>query len=198
MESARAHSWGMGMQKTPWLVALLLWLGPALAQPVDRQALQLCKRPFEEYVRIVVAACANWGGRADDPDIIEAARAVLIRAGVLSAADFAGVDISWCPLGPGAWGMTPAKDHILLNPILKSDMALLARNLGHEMFHVGQYRRWGSDEFQCRYSKELLRTQSTGRDNAVEAGAYAFADNIGPAIDRVLKSGTGKLPSPNR
>jgi hypothetical protein len=188
----------MGMQRTPWafgLAALLLWLGPALAQPVDRQtgqALQLCKRPFEEYAQIVVAACANWSGRADDPDIIEAAKAVLTRAGVLSAADFDGVDISWCPLGAGAWGMTPAKDHILLNPILKSDMALLARNLGHEMFHISQYRRWGSDEFQCRYSKELLRTRSTGRDNAVEAGAYAFADHIGPAIDRVLKSGAGR------
>ena len=94
--------------------------------------------------------------------------------------------------------MTPEKDLILLNPILKSNMALLARNLGHEMFHVDQYRRWGSDEFQCRYSKELLRTQSTGRDNAVEAGAYAFMDRIGPPIDRVLKSGTGKLPSPSR
>ena len=186
------------MQKTPWafgLAALLLWLGPALAQRVDRQtgqALQLCKRPFEEYARIVVAVCANWSGRADNRDIIEAAKAVLTSAGVLSAADFDGVDISWCPLGAGAWGMTPAKDHVLLNPILKSDMALLARNLGHEMFHVSQYRRWGSDEFQCRYSKELLRTRSTGRDNAVEAGAYAFADHIGPAIDRVLKSGAGR------
>jgi hypothetical protein len=180
------------------LAALLLWLGPALAQPADRptgQALQLCKRPFEEYVRFVLAACDNWSGRADDGDIIENAKAVLIRAGVLSAADFEGVEISWCPLGAGAWGMTPAKDRVLLNPILKSDMALLARNLGHEMFHVGQYRRWGTDEFQCRYSQELLRTRSAGRDNAVEADAYAFADHIGPAIDRVLKSGTGKLPS---
>jgi len=98
------------MQKTPWafgLAALLLWLGPALAKPVDRQtgqALQLCKRPFEEYARIVVAVCANWSGRADNRDIIEAAKAVLTRAGVLSAADFDGVDIQWCPLGPPPWG----------------------------------------------------------------------------------------------
>jgi hypothetical protein len=152
----------------------------------------LCKIPFENYTHSVIAYCANWPGRSDFLDLIEQAKNILVGAGIFSAGEFAGVDIRWCPL-QAADGMAPAQNRILLNPSLRTNIATLAIVLGHEMFHQRQYRNWGSDNFQCRYSRELPK--GTGRDNAVEGEAYEFQDRITPVIwNFINRQGTSSLP----
>lgn len=158
-----------------------------------------CKTPFEDYVHSVVAVCANSPGRSADLNLIDDAKNTLIGAGIYPQSDFSGVDIRWCDLR-AASGMTPVKDHVLLNPNLKSDAAGLAEVLGHEMVHIAQFRRWRTDDFECRYSQQLPK--GTGRDNSVEEEAYAFQDSIKPIIEAYLSSlpiwvsaSSGQIPS---
>ncbi len=168
---------------------------PHIPGPTDdptKIPLQFCKAPFENYVHSVVAFCANWGGRDDDMGLITQAQNILVATGSVPAPAFSGVDIRWCPLGGQANGMTPVRDHVLLNPSLKGDIGWLAINLGHEMKHIEQYRRWGTDDFECRYSHELPK--GTGRDNSVEDEAYSFQDQITPVIRQYVANGGGNLP----
>jgi hypothetical protein len=151
-----------------------------------------CKTPFETYVHGIVGACANWNGRDADLNLIEQAKSVLINSGVRSQSDFNSVDIRWCPLNQAS-GMTPVRDHVLLVPDLKGDLAQRAIVLGHEMKHIEQFRRWGADDFECRYSQQLPR--GTGRDNSVEEEAYAFQDQITPVVENYVARALGISPS---
>jgi hypothetical protein len=163
--------------------------GPSDIDPTDpgKSLRTQCKIPFENYVNATIAACANWAGRDDDLEQIQWAKNVLIGTNLIGANEFNGVDIRWCPLGGMASGMTPAKDRVLLNPNLKGNTAEIAITLGHEMTHIRQYRRWDTDDFECRYSQQLV-SNGTGRGNSVENEAYAFQDQITPIIQQAFQT----------
>lgn len=156
---------------------------------LPRQLNQACKVPFENFTHATIAYCANWQGRADDLFLVEDAKAYLVQLGLAQMSEFSGVDIRWCPLRGG--GMAPEADRILLNPSLKNDRRQLVATLGHELQHMRQYRRWRSDDFKCRYSKELAAGKGQERANYVEREAYEFEDRVKEAWDQATS-----VPSP--
>ena len=86
------------------------------------------------------------------------ARDLLIRAGFFTASDFANVRIRWGNLVGD--GQTPDRILIFINQryLVQSPTALysIAVTIGHEMTHVMQYRRIGTDTFKCQYSRTFL------------------------------------------
>ncbi|CAN5210342.1 hypothetical protein BH10PSE6_BH10PSE6_11470 [soil metagenome] len=130
---------------------------------------------FERFVSPILARCVTFAGRAQDAQMIDQAREMLINAHIVGRAAFEGVDIGWCDLTNSS-GMVPDRDRVLLHPGLKGDTVGLAVVLAHEMKHVEQYRRWGSDDFKCRYVDQLIKGNGHGRSNGVEAEAYEFGD----------------------
>lgn len=159
---------------------------------IERQLKQTCKAPFEAFTHSTIAYCANWSGRADDLFLIEQAKDQLYRLGFATQSDFAGVDIRWCPLNGS--GMVPESGRVLLHPALKNDQRSLVSTLGHELHHLRQYRRWGGDDFKCRYSKEMAAGHGQERANYVEREAYEYEDQVKAAWDNAL-SFRGQPPS---
>lgn len=154
--------------------------------PIDlqRQLDQTCKAPFEAFTHPVIAYCANWPGRASDLTLVERAKVELVQLGYAQMGEFAGVDIRWCPINGS--GMVPETRRVLLHPDLKNDQRALVSTLGHELHHLRQYRRWGGDDFKCRYSKELASGKGQERANYVEREAYEYEDRIKVAWDQAI------------
>lgn len=162
------------------------------SDPLDipKQLEQTCKAPFEAITHSTIAYCANWGGRADDLHLVEDAKQHLVRLGFAQHNEFAGIDIRWCPIHGS--GMAPERGRILLHPNLKNNQRALVKTLGHELVHMRQYARWGSDSFKCRYSQEMGRGHAQDRRNYVEREAYEYEDRIGAAWDRATAT-NGRL-----
>ena len=153
------------------------------SNPLDpRQWQQSCKAPFEAFTHSTIAHCANWAGRADDMDLVVKAKRTLELIGIASPGELSNVDIRWCPLNGS--GMVPEAGRILLNPNLKSDAFNLHATLAHELHHIRQHRRWGSDDFKCRYSGELIAGKGQGRANSVERDAYEYEDHAKAVLNR--------------
>lgn len=131
---------------------------------------------FDSFVVPIIARCATYAGRAGDVQKIDHAREVLVSADIVDLTAFEGVAIRWCDLS-NASGMVPDPDLVLLHPALKADPVRLAGVLAHEMKHVEQYRRWGKDEFKCRYVEQVVKGNGHGRSNSVEGEAYVFGDH---------------------
>ncbi len=143
---------------------------------------QSCKAPFEALTHSTIAYCANWTGRADDLDDISRAQRTLEIIGIAKPGELSGVDIRWCPLNGS--GMVPESGRILLHPNLKKDLFNLHATLAHELQHIRQHRRWGSDEFKCRYSRELVAGRGQGRANSVEREAYEYEDQVKSILNK--------------
>jgi len=154
---------------------------------VEEGATELVKRPFtiactipyQTITNAVIANCSNWDGRLDDQHLIENAKNILINNGIFQPNDFDGIQIRWCPLS-GAHGMAPDRGRIYLDTSRKQDAAQeLAILLAHEMKHVMQYRRMGTDNFKCEYSRNYVECGSC-QDNGhpLEREAYAFENEV--------------------
>lgn len=170
---------------------------------VEEGATELVKRPFtiactipyQTITNAVIAQCSNWDGRLNDQDLIENAKSILLSNGVFNSNDFAGIQIRWCPLS-GAHGMAPDRGRIYLDTSHKQDSDQdLAILLAHEMMHVMQYRRMGTDNFKCDYSRKYIecgRCQDNG--HPLEREAYAFENSV---AQRLSTNTTPQYAQPN-
>ena len=154
-------------------------LEEGVTETVKRPFTVACTIPYQTLTSAVIAKCSNWGGRLDDQHIIQQAKQRLINAGIFSAHEFNGVQIRWCPLY-GAHGMAPDRGRIYLDTSAKNDDPnALSALLAHEMKHVQQYRRMGTDNFKCDYSKKYTACGGCqDRGHPLEREAYDFESNV--------------------
>jgi hypothetical protein len=116
--------------------------------------------------------------------MVNEAKGVLIRTELFASNEFDGVQIRWCSLRGGTLGVAADAGVICLSEGLLSsvDHFGTAVVLAHEMTHIRQYRRMGTDNFKCAYSQEYLR-HGTSYGNTLETEAYDFENNVArPAL----------------
>jgi hypothetical protein len=153
-----------------------------------------CGQIFENTTGSAVAACSNWDGRLDDQHIIQNAVQALIARGFLSPADFAGVEMRWCPHFVGE-GIAPRQNRIYLHADKKQlPFPKLANLLAHEIFHITQYRRMGGSNFACTYSQQFVACGGCQDErHPLEKEAYDFGDRVEAAF---LANPSVPLPAP--
>jgi hypothetical protein len=102
----------------------------------------------------------------------------LIQAGLFNAADFDHVIVRFRALKPGIAGTTPDRDQIFLAESLRDQSDYeQASTLAHEMIHIDQYRRSGTDSFKCNYAKHFVQCSGCqDRGHELEREAYEFED----------------------
>ncbi len=138
-----------------------------------------CTIPYQTITNVVISQCSNWDGRLDDQHLIEQAKNILVSNGIFPQSEFNGIQIRWCPLS-GAHGMAPDRGRIYLDASQKEavseDIAVL---LAHEMVHVIQYRRMGTDNFKCEYSRKYAECGGCQDSrHSLEAEAYSFQHDV--------------------
>jgi hypothetical protein len=137
-----------------------------------------CESVYQVYTNTVIAGCSNYGGRMEGAESIRRSEQLLIQLGFYKPNQFTNVEIRMCPLHGMASGITPDRDKVYLDSgLLDGDIGNLVLTLGHEMVHVGQYIKMGTDSFKCEYSQQYLQ-HGTGRGNSLEGEAYATQDAI--------------------
>lgn len=148
-------------------------------EAVKRPFTVACTVPYQTITNAVIANCSNWDGRTNDQHLIESAKSILIKHRIFQPSDFEGIQIRWCPLS-NAHGMAPDRGRIYLDVSHKNetedDLAIL---LAHEMKHVMQYRRMGTDNFKCEYSKYYVECGGCQNDrHPLEHEAYTFEESV--------------------
>lgn len=163
-------------------------------EQVKTGAIQACVAPYQLITGVVIARCSNWDGRLDDQDLIQQAITTLVSAAIIDPGELNGVQIRWCPLD-GAHGMAPDRGRIYLDPDLKNSAFDSASTLAHEIVHVRQYRRAGTDNFKCDYSRKY--TECGGcqdRRHSLENEAYVFEDSIRLRLSQSMQ--VHQIPQP--
>jgi hypothetical protein len=141
----------------------------------------VCAAPFQIATTYVAVDCSNWDHRLEGQDEIQALVREVTKSGLARPEEFQNLQLRWCPLN-GASGMAPDRNFIYLDSDLKGgniwDQGAL---LIHELTHVRQYRRQGSDDFKCEYSRKFVDCggcQDGGHPHeqeAYEAESYALS-----------------------
>jgi len=140
---------------------------------------QACAIPFQAITGAVIAQCSNWDGRLTNQDLINAAMSRLLAVGAMSPGELSGVQVRWCPLSRGS-GTTPDWGRVYLDPSLQSNPIATASVLAHELTHIRQYRRMGTDQFKCSYSQDYTNCGGCqDRGNSLEREAYEYQDQVG-------------------
>lgn len=163
-------------------------------EQIEKYGTQACAAPFQAITGVVIARCSNWDGRLDDQQLISQAVAVLQSAGIAQAGELNGVQVRWCPL-QGAHGMAPDRGRIYLDVSLKGNTFATASTLAHEIVHLRQYSRNGTDRFKCDYSRQY--TECGGcqdRRNGFEREAYEFEDRIRVQLSQAVQG--NQMPQP--
>lgn len=152
---------------------------------VRKRFLDMCNSTFQALTNAVIARCSNWDGRLEGQDRIRNAIATLTDAGLFKKDEFGGVQIRWCPLS-GAHGMAPDRGRIYLDiGSINDNPANIAALLAHEMTHIRQYRRMGTDEFKCEYSRKFVECQGCQDErHALEREAYGFENRVYERLER--------------
>ena len=116
--------------------------------------------------------------------MINEAKDALVRTGLFAQNEFDGIQIRWCSLNPPTLGVAADAGVICLSDGLfnSADHFRTAVVLAHEMTHIRQYRRDGTDNFKCAYSQQYLQ-HSASYANSFEKAAYDFENNTAqPAL----------------
>jgi hypothetical protein len=115
--------------------------------------------------------------------MINEAKGVLIRTGLFAPNEFDGVQIRWCSLSGSTKGVAADAGVICLSDgmLNSADHFGTAVVLAHEMTHIRQYRRMGTDNFKCAYSQQYLQYGSS-YGNSLEKEAYDFQNNTGQPV----------------
>jgi len=146
---------------------------------VRKRFLDTCNATFQALTNSVIAKCSNWDGRLEGQDRIQAAVSTLVDSGLFRRNEFGGVQIRWCPLS-GAHGMAPDRGRVYLDTGGMNDNTTnIAALIAHEMTHVRQYRRMGTDEFKCEYSRKYVECQGCQDErHSLEREAYAYEAEV--------------------
>lgn len=137
---------------------------------------QSCASGFNLITKYVIFTQPFYGSGSDY--ILNTSRDILVQLNLFSPQEFGGVNIRWCKLSNGT-GMTPDSNIICLNDrlFINNQPLEAAITLAHEMIHVRQYRRGGTDAFKCEYSQEYISCRGDqGRCMPLEREAYNFED----------------------
>lgn len=150
---------------------------------VRKRFLDMCNIGYQTATNYVIARCSNWDGRLDGQNKIEQAVADLVDSGLFTKSEFGGVQIRWCPL-QGAHGMAPDRGRVYIDTSVKGDdPSNIAALLAHEMTHIRQYRRMGTDQFKCEYTRKFLACNGCQDDkHSMEREAYDFEEKVFDAL----------------
>ena len=135
-----------------------------------------CTQAFNEIASRVVLSCMGIGQTPHQARLIDDAVDLLVRARVVSAAEFGDVTIRWCELRD-ADGMAPDQDVVLLDSKLQANFWSLVSTLAHEMYHQRQYRKMGPARFKCEYSQQYASCFCQDRRHRLEREAYDFQED---------------------
>lgn len=172
---------------------------PNLIAKITQLLQTSCAAAFEV---INDAVLINQGSYAAGSDfLLNQAKDVLIRTGLFPASEFNNVSIRWANLRGD--GQAPDRNIVLISESFLSQPPLqalysTASTLGHEMVHIGQYRRMGTDNFKCQYSRIYagcgcqdlgggrLRCGCQDNRNPLEAEAYSWNVRNNPTIAQAI------------
>lgn len=140
---------------------------------------------------------------ARDSVTIERAKRLLLSNQVLKEEDFKDVSIQFCNSIGGVAGIVPDRDRVYLNSSFRDAessperLVDLAALLAHEMFHVIQYRVWGTDKFKCDYTRQYIECgQCSDRGNSIERSAYEFEDRTRLILRQRLNANNTQVAAP--
>ncbi len=145
-----------------------------------QQGTKACALVFNAVMDPMTARCSNWENRLEDQYLIADAIALLVSAGFNNFNYYNSVAIRWCPLTPGTKGIAPHRGRLYLDSSQKNGrISVLASLIAHEMKHIDQYRRLGSERFKCKYAQEFIRCGFCQTDNhPLENEAYAYESMV--------------------
>jgi len=151
------------------------WLETQSSALVRQQFLRACGVVYQSVTQGVIAYCSNHTGRMGSRDKISEGQTALENIGLFLHDEFRGVDIRVCPLSRGTEGIAPDRGVIYVDPDgVGSDPVKLGSLIAHEMTHIRQYRRDGTDKFKCEYSQAYVDCTFCQSDkNKYEREAYA-------------------------
>lgn len=155
---------------------------------VDKMLQVGCAAAFELINKYVIAS-QQPGYAAGSEQLLHRAKNVLIGAGVIPENEFDGVSIRWGKIKK--LGQTPDRNLVFITDQWagSGDVTNVATVLAHEMIHVRQYRRLGTDQFKCKFSREYVRTGGDMETkNELEREAYAFQEKVSPIIVQYIQN----------
>jgi len=161
------------------LVPVWAYIEEEASEFVKKRFLDACNIPYQAITNAVITRCSNWDERLSNQNLIDEAIDLLVKNGYFLREEFHGIQIRWCAL-VGAEGMAPDRGRIYLDVRHKDVGKLrLSSLLAHEMIHVRQYRRMGSDKFKCEYSRKLIQCGNCQNNNhSMEKEAYEFENMV--------------------
>ena len=145
-----------------------------------------CNGPYRSITQPIVAACANYHRRMDKRTLIKKAKDLLIDKGYFTESDFSNVKIRWCPLVGDTAGMVPDRNKLLIDVSYMDDSPRdIAPVIAHEMVHVHQYIKLGTEKFKCQYTEKFLRCGGCqDGKHSLEKEAYDFEEKVRNNLDR--------------
>jgi hypothetical protein len=160
------------------------WIEEQTSDLVRRQFLAVCESAYQSITQPLIAYCANTSQRMSGGDKIQEARHALVEIGMFSDSEFNGVAIRACPLSSSAEGIAPDRNVVFLrSSALNDDPVDFGALLAHEMTHLRQYVREGSDRFKCAYSQAYVGCGLCQSDaNSFEREAYAVQSDAARAL----------------
>ena len=128
---------------------------PDLGELSERLLRTGCAFPFQVTLHSITSVCGFSAMNQWDVLKIGSARYALTRYRLASDEDFNGVAIYFCK-NTSRKCVVPDRDTIFLHSSLKDvDEKTLGKYLAHEIMHVRQYRREGTDKFKCDYTRSM-------------------------------------------
>jgi hypothetical protein len=161
---------------------------------VEKIGTTTCTLPFHVTTQAISSTCGfSRRPTGAEVSLIEQAKSILITGGFFGPDEFNGVSVYWCDLPLETAGIVPDRDLVYLHSSLRTlSPAFLAPLLAHEMTHVRQYRKLGSDMFKCDYVRQYAEclTNNVGQGvncqdrnhHSMEHEAYEFQDYVGQQI----------------
>ncbi|MBY3441766.1 hypothetical protein [Rhizobium laguerreae] len=139
-----------------------------------------CAAAFQAINTFVIVSQGSYS--ASSRRMLDEAKSILIDAGIINANEFANVSVRWAKLVGD--GQAPDRGSVLLSDTFLKEKNLLGATttLAHEMIHIRQYRRMGTDNFKCEYSKSYVRCGCQNYNHPLEAEAYRFENRIGARV----------------
>lgn len=168
---------------------------PNLIAEVEKQLNFSCAAAFQIINQAVVVYQGPYA--AGSSRMLDEAKGILVALGLVGAQEFNNVSIRWARLL--GRGQAPDRNVVLISEeFLKSnDLKNTTATLLHEMVHVRQYRRMGTDRFKCDYSRAFVGTGGDIEDrNFLEREAYAIERQHAPLIGQYIagnRLGTAQL-----
>jgi hypothetical protein len=172
---------------------------PSLWVKVHDAMQDYCAAGFQVINNAVILYQGTYA--AGSERLLNEARDILIRGGLIPASDFHNVDIRWARLT--GEGQAPDRNVVLINEkyLSANDLYSTATTLGHEMIHIAQYRRMTTDGFKCEYSKAYVSCKASNANadcqdmsHPLEAEAYRFNQQHNLTIARHVRQAGYPLP----